>query len=731
MKVSAKIIENHGINPDEYKKIVKLINREPNLLELGIFSAMWNEHCSYKSSKKYLKNLPTKNSKVIQGPGENAGVIDIGDDDALVFKIESHNHPSFIEPYQGAATGVGGILRDVFTMGARPIALLNSIHFGKPGHPKTKNLLRGVVSGIGGYGNCIGIPTVGGEVKFDSTYNENILVNAMAVGLVKKNKIFYSKAKGIDKSVIYVGSKTGRDGIHGASMASAEFNDDAEEKKPTVQVGDPFTEKLLLEACLELMQDNSIISIQDMGAAGLTSSSVEMASKGNLGIEINLNNIPCREKNMTPYEMMLSESQERMLMIINSGKEGNVKKIFNKWGLDFSIIGKTTNTKNLVLNFDGKKVAELPLSSLSSNAPIYDRKWKKNINSKKINLPKNIENQDLYESLKKILMSPNNSEKSWVWEQYDQTVMGDTIQKAGGDSAVVRIHGKNKGVSLTVDSSANYCLSNPILGGKQVVCEAWRNLISVGSVPLAITNCLNFGNPEKEKIMGQFVETIDGISQACSYLDFPVVSGNVSFYNETKNKAISPTPTIGGVGLIKDLNNVMTKDFKEIGSNILIIGKTTGHLYQSEFFKEVLNFNEGPPPEINLFNEKNNGLSILKLVSSKLVKSVHDISSGGIIVALSEMSIKNEIGIIINTPKNSINLHQYLFGEDQSRYIIEVDDKNINTVNKTLKENNIYFEKIGKTQKDYMQLNKKFKIKISEISKLHKYWFNNYFKENV
>ena len=731
MKITSKIIENHGINPDEYKKILKLINREPNLLELGIFSAMWNEHCSYKSSKKYLKTLPTKNSSVIQGPGENAGIVDIGDDDALVFKIESHNHPSFIEPYQGAATGVGGILRDVFTMGARPVALLNSIHFGKPDHPKTKNLLTGVVSGIGGYGNCIGIPTVGGEVKFDSSYNENILVNAMAVGLVKKDKIFYSKAKGVNKSVIYVGSKTGRDGIHGASMASAEFDDNAERKKPTVQVGDPFTEKLLLEACLELMKDSSIISIQDMGAAGLTSSSVEMASKGNLGIEINLNNIPCREENMTPYEMMLSESQERMLMIINSGKEENVKKIFNKWGLDFSIIGKTTNTKNLVLNYDGKKVADLPLSSLSNDAPEYNRKWKKNLISKKINLPKNYENEDLCESLKKILMSPNNSEKSWVWEQYDQTVMGDTIQKPGGDSAVVRVHGKNKGVSLTVDSSAKYCLANPIIGAKQVVCETWRNLISVGSVPLAITNCLNFGSPEKEKIMGQFVETIDGITQACSYLDFPVVSGNVSFYNETKNKAISPTPTIGGVGLIKNLNEVMTKDFKEIGNNILIIGKTIGHLHQSEFFREVLNFTEGPPPEINLFNEKNNGLSVLKLISSKLVKSVHDISSGGIILALSEMCICNEIGAIVKSPRNNINLHQYLFGEDQSRYILEVDDKNINEVNKILKDNNIYFEKIGKTQKGFMELEKKFKISISELSKLHKYWFNNYFEENI
>ena len=589
-------------------------------------------------------------------------------------------------------------------MGARPIATLNSIHFGSPDHPKTKNLLSGVVAGIGGYGNCMGIPTIGGEVKFDSSYNENILVNAMAVGLTKMDKIFYSKAEGINKPVIYVGSKTGKDGIHGASMASAEFDDDADEKKPTVQVGDPFTEKLLLEACLELMKDNSIISIQDMGAAGLTSSSVEMASKGNLGIEINLNKIPCREKKMNPYEMMLSESQERMLLILNSGKEENARKIFTKWGLDFSIIGKTTNTKNLVLKFNEEKVADLPLSSLSKNAPVYDRKWKKSSNLKKITPPKNYQTKKIYESLEKILMSPNNSEKSWVWEQYDQTVMGDSIQKSGGDSGVIRIHGKNKGVALTVDSSAHYCLANPIIGGKQIVCETWRNLISVGSNPIAITNCLNFGNPEKEKIMGQFVETIDGISQACTYLNFPVVSGNVSFYNETKNKAISPTPTIGGVGLIKNLNKMVTKNFKEIGNHILIIGKTLGHLYQSEFFREVLNFDEGPPPEVNLFNEKNNGLTVLDLISKKLVKSVHDISSGGIAVALSEMCISTNVGAMITLPKSNVKLHEYLFGEDQSRYIIEVEEKNFNEVSGILKNNAVYFEKIGNTQKNYFEI---------------------------
>ena len=730
MKITEAIIHSHGINPEEYKKIINLIGKEPNLLELGIFSAMWSEHCSYKSSKKYLKTLPTKNKKVIQGPGENAGVVDIDDNDALVFKIESHNHPSYIEPYQGAATGVGGILRDVFTMGARPIATLNSIHFGSHKHSKTKNLLNGVVSGIGGYGNCIGIPTVGGEVKFDSSYNENILVNAMAVGLVKKNKIFYSKAKGIDQPVIYVGSKTGRDGIHGASMASAEFDENTEDKKPTVQVGDPFTEKLLLEACLELMKDDSIISIQDMGAAGLTSSSVEMASKGNLGIEIDLDKIPCREEKMTPYEMMLSESQERMLLILNSEKIENGKKIFNKWGLDFSIIGKTTNTKNLVLNFNGKNVANLPLSSLSNEAPVYDRKWKKNSNSKKINIPKDFKSLKILESLKIILMSPNNSEKSWVWEQYDHTVMGDTVQKPGGDSGVIRIHGKNKGVAITVDSSAHYCLADPATGGKQVVCESWRNLISVGSKPIAITNCLNFGNPEKEEIMGQFVETVDGISQACKYLDFPVVSGNVSFYNETKNKAISPTPTIGGVGLIKNLDSMMNRNLKEIESHIFVIGRTLGHLFQSEFFREILEFKDGPPPEINLFNEKNNGLLIKRLIAEKLVNSVHDISSGGILVTLCEMCIAGKIGAKIKVPQNNLGIHEYLFGEDQSRYIIEVSKKNKNEVSKILEENNIYYDIIGKTQNDRISLENEFDVKLSELEKLNTFWFRNYFKYN-
>jgi len=730
MKMTPELINKHGIKPEEYNTIKKLLKREPNLLELGIFSAMWNEHCSYKSSKKYLKTLPTKNKKVIQGPGENAGIIDIGDNDALVFKIESHNHPSFIEPFQGAATGVGGILRDVFTMGARPIATLNSIHFGSHNNPKTKNLLNGVVSGIGSYGNCMGVPNVGGEVKFNDCYNENILVNAMAVGLVKKNKIFFSKAQGLNQPVIYVGSKTGRDGIHGASMASAEFDENSEEKKPTVQVGDPFTEKLLLEACLELMEDDSIISIQDMGAAGLTSSSVEMAAKGNLGIEINLDQVPCREDKMEPYEMMLSESQERMLLILKSGKEEKANKIFDKWNLDFSIIGKTTNTKKLILNFKNEEVANIPLTALSSDVPIYDRKWVKTASTKKVKKMENTKYLRLSEALKKILVSPNNSEKSWVWEQYDHTVMGDTIQKPGGDAAVVRVHQQKKGVAMTIDSSAHYCFADPTTGGKQVVCESWRNLISVGANPIAITNCLNFGNPEKEKIMGQFVESIDGISQACQYLDFPVVSGNVSFYNETHNKGIMPTPTIGGVGLIEDLNNMMTKSFKEINNYIYVVGKTSGHVYQSEFYRVVMNIKNGPPPDVNLFNEKNNGLAIKELILKKLLTSVHDISSGGIMVALAEMCISGKIGANIQMPKSNINMHEYLFGEDQSRYLIEVNKKNKKEVSDFLEKNSIFYELLGKTQNDSLKIEKEFEIKLSELTQLNTFWFKNYFKEN-
>ncbi len=726
MKITKEQIQSHGLKLDEYKKIKNFLGREANLLELGIFSAMWNEHCSYKSSKIHLKKLPTKNKIVIQGPGENAGVIDIGDDDAIIFKIESHNHPSFIEPYQGAATGVGGILRDVFTMGARPIALMNSIHFGSPDNKKTQNLLNGVVSGIGGYGNSVGIPTVGGETKFNSTYNENILVNAMAIGHAKKNKIFYSKAKGINKPVVYVGSKTGRDGIHGATMASAEFDENSEEKKPTVQVGDPFTEKLLLEACLELMKKNSIISIQDMGAAGLTSSSIEMASKGKLGIELDLDKVPCREKNMTPYEMMLSESQERMLIILDDKKENEAKKIFDKWDLDFVVIGKTTDTNKLVLNFNNKKVADIPITALADEAPQYDRKWKKfkvKKNDFKIKELKKIKTD---KALFKILSSPDHSNKSWITDQFDQVVMCDTIQKSGGDAAVVRVHKKEKAISISVDSSANYCVADPRTGGKQIICENWRNLISVGSKPLAVTNCLNFGNPEKPEVMGEFVECIEGMKEACEFLDYPVVSGNVSFYNETNSKSIFPTPVIGGVGIFDNLNRIIDMKTKKTGNIIIVVGKTFGHLTRSSFLKEIYSINDGPPPEINLTNEKNNGLSVLNLIKNNLVLSCHDVSSGGILVALAEMSIASMLGLKITKPKKFSDFNEYFFAEDQGRYLLEIEKNNLEKIEKMLKKDNTFYEVVAEVQNDIFEIDKTLSIKTEELYKCNNQWFNKF-----
>ena len=727
MLVNEKIAIEHGLKSDEFKKICKLLKRTPNITELGIFSAMWNEHCSYKSSRIHLKKLPTKGKKVIQGPGENAGIIDVDDGDAIVFKIESHNHPSFIEPYQGAATGVGGIMRDVFTMGARPIANLNSIHFGSTQHKKTKNLLRGVVHGIGGYGNCMGVPTVGGQTSFDRSYNGNILVNAMTLGLVKKNKIFYSKAAGLNKPVIYVGSKTGRDGIHGASMASASFDDKIEEKKPTVQVGDPFTEKLLLEACLELMSGDSIIAIQDMGAAGLTSSSIEMASKGNLGIEIDLNKVPCRETKMTPYEIMLSESQERMLIILENGKEELAKKIFDKWNLDFAVIGKTTNTKNIELFFDEKQVAKIPVNTLVENSPMYDRKWKKSKLPKKIKHDKSkIKNLKIKETLTKLLSTPNICSKEWIWQQYDHTVMGDTIQKPGGDSGVVKIHGTEKAVAATVDSSATYCWAHPLTGGKQVVCETWRNLISVGAKPIAITNCLNFGSPEKEENMGEFVECVQGIGEACKYLEYPVVSGNVSFYNQTKEIGIKPTPTIGGVGLIKNYKKMVTMNFKEIGNQVLVIGKTEGHIDQSLFARVILNEKNGPPPEVNLFNEKNNGETLLNLIEKDYIKSAHDISLGGILTAISKMCIKGNKGIELKVPKSLINETEYFFAEDQGRYIIEVSSKDLKDVIKILDKNSVHYDQIGKIIDKELIISKKTKVSIDELKSYNTNWLKEF-----
>ena len=714
-----------GLTESEFDKIKELIGRIPNFTELGIFSAMWNEHCSYKSSRVWLSKLPTKNKYVVQGPGENAGVIDIGDDDVAIFKIESHNHPSFIEPYQGAATGVGGILRDVFTMGARPIANLNSIRFGKPEHPKTKHLLNGVVSGIAGYGNCMGIPTVGGEVEFDECYDGNILVNAMNIGLAKKNKVFLSIASGVGNPVIYVGSKTGRDGIHGASMASQEFDDNSEAKKPTVQVGDPFAEKLLLEACLELMKTDTIISIQDMGAAGLTSSSVEMASKGKLGIEIDLNKVPCRETEMQPFELMLSESQERMLIVLKEGKEKEAEKIFKKWDLDFSVIGKMTNSKNLVLHFNKEIVCDIPITSLADEAPKYNREWISTPLPEAINIDKKLNDLDIKDCLIKLLTHPNQSNKSWVWEQYDHMVMGDTIQKPGGDAAVVRVHGTNKAIAATVDCTPRYCFAHPHTGGMQAVCETYRNLSAVGAEPRAITNCLNFGNPEKKEIMGQLVEVIKGMSEACLALDYPVISGNVSLYNETNGVGIKPTPTIGGVGLIQDSNKSTTISIKATGNLLLIIGETKGHIHQSALCYDILHIKKGPPPTINLSEEKKNSFFIRDLINKKIALSVHDISDGGIALTIAEMCMSGKIGANITTNLIDAERIKFLFGEDQARYVIEVKSADYDNIVKLAKEKEVSLLQIGSTKAENLTIDD-IKITVEDMLTLNNKWFHNY-----
>jgi phosphoribosylformylglycinamidine synthase subunit PurL len=674
--ITPEMIAEHGLSDEEYSRILKALGREPNLVELGIFSVMWSEHCSYKSSRIHLKKLPTEAPWVICGPGENAGVIDIGDGDAAIFKMESHNHPSYIEPYQGAATGVGGILRDVFTMGARPIANLNALRFGRPDHPKTRHLVAGVVAGIGGYGNCVGVPTVGGEVNFDAAYDGNILVNAMTVGIAKTDKIFYSAAAGIGNPVVYVGSKTGRDGIHGATMASADFSEDSEEKRPTVQVGDPFTEKLLIEACLELMASDAIVAIQDMGAAGLTSSSVEMASKGGVGIRLDMNQVPCREEGMTPYEMMLSESQERMLMVLKPGREGEAEAIFRKWELDFAVIGEVTDTGRMELVWNGETVADIPLDPLADEAPLYERPYA--IPKPPEPLTDIPESTDIAADLLKLMASPALASRRWVWEQYDQSVGADTVQRPGGDAAVVRVHGSKKALAITTDCTPRYCYADPYEGGKQAVAEAYRNLCAVGAKPLAITNCLNFGNPQRPEIMGQFVGCIEGIAEACRALDFPVVSGNVSLYNETKNEdgsstAILPTPAIGGVGLLDDWEKSATIGFKVEGEAIFILGTTRGKYGQSLWLRELHSRMDGPPPAVDLNEEREHGEFIRALINSGVITAVHDVSDGGAAVAVTEMALAGGIGAdLVPAPFGALGSEgvRRWFAEDQARYVV-------------------------------------------------------------
>jgi phosphoribosylformylglycinamidine synthase subunit PurL len=672
--ITPELVKEHGLKADEYERFVNLIGREPTITELGIVSAMWNEHCSYKSSRIHLRGLPTKAPWVIQGPGENAGVIDIGDGLACIFKMESHNHPSFIEPYQGAATGVGGILRDVFTMGARPIASLNFLRFGEPDHPKTPHLVSGVVAGIGGYGNSFGVPTVGGSVGFDKRYNGNILVNAMAVGLARTDEIFYAKATGVGNPIVYLGSKTGRDGIHGATMASAEFDDASEEKRPTVQVGDPFAEKLLLEACLELMKSGAVIAIQDMGAAGLTSSAVEMGAKGNLGIELDLDKVPCREEGMTAYEMMLSESQERMLMVLKPGMEKEAEAIFHKWGLDFAIIGKTTDTLRFVIKHEGEVKADLPIKELGDEAPLYDRPWVESPKQPVI-APDSVKApMSEAEALLKLVGSPDQCSKRWVWEQYDHLILGNTVQAPGGDAAIVRVEDGPKGLALTTDVTPRYCEADPFEGGKQAVAEAWRNITAVGGLPLAITDNLNFASPERPESMGQFVGCVRGIGEACKALDFPVVSGNVSLYNETNGQGILPTPAIGGVGLLDDVTVNASIAFKREGEAIVLIGATRGWLGQSIYLRDVCGREEGAPPPVDLVNEKRNGDFVRQLIRSGQVKTVHDVSDGGIALALAEMAMAGDVGAEITAYPEGFPLHAFLFGEDQARYLIAVDE---------------------------------------------------------
>ena len=667
--ITAEVVAEHGFSPDEYERVLRALGREPNLTELGIFSVMWSEHCSYKSSRIHLKTLPTSGPQVIQGPGENAGVVDIGDGQAAIFKMESHNHPSYIEPYQGAATGVGGILRDVFTMGARPIANMNALRFGRPDHPKMCHLISGVVHGIGGYGNCVGVPTVGGEVNFDPSYDGNILVNAMTVGIAEIDKIFYSAASGVGNPIVYVGSKTGRDGIHGATMASADFSEDSEEKRPTVQVGDPFTEKLLIEACLELMASDAIVAIQDMGAAGLTSSSVEMASKGGVGIELDMDAVPCREEGMTPYEMMLSESQERMLMVLKPGREPEAEAVFRKWELDFAVIGRVTATGHMVLKWKGEIAADIPLAPLADDAPVYDRPWTPTPSPAPLaSIP---ESNDLLADLAHLVASPDLASRRWIWEQYDHMVGADTVQRPGGDAAVVRVHGGDKALAITTDCTPRYCFADPMEGGKQAIAEAYRNLSAVGATPLAVTNCLNFGNPQRPEIMGQFVGCLQGMSEACRALDFPIVSGNVSLYNETKSddggsSAILPTPAIGAIGLIADWRRSATIAFKEADSRLIQLGGTGSHLGQSLWLSECKGRKEGPAPAVDLVAEKRNAAFVRALVAGGRVRAIHDISDGGLLVAAAEMALAGNVGCRL-----SLSEAAAAFGEDQGRYLIE------------------------------------------------------------
>ncbi|CAM3210202.1 phosphoribosylformylglycinamidine synthase subunit PurL [Asticcacaulis taihuensis] len=725
-KTMAEKALEYGLKADEYQVILDRLGREPNDVELGVYSVMWSEHCSYKSSRLHLRKFPVTGPRVICGPGENAGVIDIDDDQACIFKMESHNHPSFIEPYQGAATGVGGIMRDVFTMGARPVALLNALRFGEPGHPKTRRLVEGVVSGIGGYGNCVGVPTVAGETNFHAGYNGNILVNAMCVGLADADKIFYSAAPEPGLPVVYFGSKTGRDGIHGATMASVEFSEDSEEKRPTVQVGDPFAEKLLIEATLELMASGAVAAIQDMGAAGLTSSSVEMAGKGGLGITLDLDKVPQRETNMTAYEMMLSESQERMLAILKPGREEDGYRIFKKWGLDAAVIGETNTSGHIVLKHKGEVVCDLPLAPLSDDAPLYDRPWVEPAQEPELTEADVPVTHDLNDALLKIISCPDEASKRWLWEQYDRHVMADTLadSSTGHDAGMVRVHGTKKALAVTSDCTPRYVQANPYEGGKQAVAEAWRNLTAVGAEPIAITDNLNFGSPEKPETMGQIVRAIDGMAEACRELSFPVVSGNVSLYNETNGVSIPPTPTVGAVGLIKDYDQRVGFNKVQPGQVIILIGETKGEMGSSLYLREVFGIEAGAPPKVDLACEKNNGTLVRRLIKSGVAKGVHDLSDGGLLSAAVDVVLASKVGLQLKNPTELAD-HVFGFAEDQARYLIAVDEASAHLVIAQAAEADVHAAVIGVaggTDLSYTGLS----LGIEALRKAHEDWLPNY-----
>ena len=728
IQITPELVAAHGLKPDEYEKILALIGRTPTITELGIFSAMWNEHCSYKSSKKWLRTLPTTGKRVIQGPGENAGVIDLGDGLACVFKMESHNHPSFIEPYQGAATGVGGILRDVFTMGARPVAALNALRFGDPTHPKTKGLVAGVVAGIGGYGNSFGVPTVGGEVNFHARYNGNILVNAMAVGLARADQIFYSAATGVGMPVVYLGSKTGRDGIHGATMASAEFDDKTEEKRPTVQVGDPFSEKLLLEACLELMASGAVIAIQDMGAAGLTCSAVEMGAKGDLGLTLTLDAVPTREPGMTAYEMMLSESQERMLMVLKPEMEDVARRIFKKWDLDFAVVGETTDTRRFVVMHDGDVKADLPIKELGDEAPVYDRPWTEP--KRPAPLAPVPESDDVTEALLALMATPDLASRRWIWEQYDHLILGNTLQRPGGDAAVIALDGilgpTPKGLALTVDVTPRYCEADAYEGGKQAVAEAWRNLTAVGALPLAVTDNLNFGNPEKPEIMGTLVGAIKGLGEACLALNCPIVSGNVSLYNETNGVGILPTPAIGAVGLLEDVNRFATLALKTEGETLIRVGEAKGHLGQTLYLRDVCGREEGAPPPVDLAAERRNGDFVRSLIETGQVSAVHDISDGGLLVALAEMALAGDLGVSLAPPPAGVSPAGYWFGEDQASYVVCAPANTEAALLAAAKAASVPATVVGSVQGREVAIKGGPKIALATLREAHETWLPGY-----